>query len=101
MRERNQRNKEANLSDIKSHLSLTTHNMDESGSYIFAKKKTNRGGKKTLNDFEIVRGLGKGAFGRVFMIKERENEEPIPYENSIMSIRVEEEVDENEQVENM
>jgi len=47
----NQRNKEANLSDIKSHLSLTTHNMDEAGSYMFSKKKGIKNGKKTINDF--------------------------------------------------
>ena len=58
---------EANLTELKSQLSLTSHNLDDSIERNFH-KKTSRPGK-TLDDFEVVRGLGKGAFGRVFLIK--------------------------------
>ena len=34
-------------------------------------KKNPRGMKKTIKDFEFVRGLGKGAFGKVYLIREK------------------------------
>jgi hypothetical protein len=34
-------------------------------------KKNTRGVKKTIKDFEFVRGLGKGAFGKVYLIREK------------------------------
>lgn len=34
-------------------------------------KKNGRGVKKTIKDFEFVRGLGKGAFGKVYLIREK------------------------------
>jgi len=33
--------------------------------------RMNKNCKKTLNDFEVLRGLGKGGFGKVYLIKER------------------------------
>ena len=49
-------------------LSLTTHNQDQEAELI-AVQKSSKFIKKSLNDFEVVRGLGKGAFGRVYLIK--------------------------------
>ena len=51
------------------------------------RKKIIKSVKKTINDFEVVRGLGKGAFGLVFLIKERENEDPLTFEQDIMSLQ--------------
>jgi len=48
--------------------------------------KINKTPKKTISDFEVVRGLGKGAFGRVYMIKEREAWEPLHEKLDILSI---------------
>ena len=44
--------------------------------------------KKTINDFEVVRGLGKGAFGKVYLIKERDYSTPLKENQDIMSLNV-------------
>lgn len=44
--------------------------------------------KKTINDFEVVRGLGKGAFGKVYLIKERDYSTPLRDTQDIMSLNV-------------
>ena len=31
--------------------------------------KISKSTKKTISDFEVVRGLGKGAFGKVYLIR--------------------------------
>jgi hypothetical protein len=48
--------------------------------------KVNKTPKKTINDFEVVRGLGKGAFGRVYLIRERETEDVLHERLDILSI---------------
>lgn len=54
--------------ELREHLSLATQNQDEETESTPI-KKPHKAGKKTIKDFEVVRGLGKGAFGRVYMIK--------------------------------
>lgn len=44
--------------------------------------------RKTINDFEVVRGLGKGAFGKVYLIKERDCSAPLREDQHIMSLRL-------------
>ena len=61
---------EENILNLKAHLSLSSHNFEDSPKF-FEKQRTSKIYKKSLDDFEVVRGLGKGAFGKVFMIKER------------------------------
>jgi hypothetical protein len=51
-------------------VSITTQNGNDSYLRESVKKNT-RGVKKTIKDFEFVRGLGKGAFGKVYLIREK------------------------------
>ncbi len=49
--------------------------------------KISKSTRKTISDFEVVRGLGKGAFGKVYLIREREESEPPNHEKDILSLR--------------
>lgn len=49
--------------------------------------KVSKSTKKTISDFEVVRGLGKGAFGKVYLIREREESELPDHEKDILSLR--------------
>lgn len=51
-------------------VSITTQNENDSFMRESVKKNP-RGMKKTIKDFEFVRGLGKGAFGKVYLIREK------------------------------
>jgi hypothetical protein len=50
--------------------------------------KVNKTPRKTINDFEVVRGLGKGAFGKVYLIRERDIMLPISENKDIMSLNI-------------
>lgn len=81
-------NKSANLSENKRRLSLATQNQEEEAD-LLSIKKTSKTTKKTIKDFQVVRGLGKGAFGRVYMIKERQDQQPLSLDQDILSLKEE------------
>lgn len=48
--------------------------------------KVGKSTKKTINDFQVIRGLGKGAFGKVYLIKERDQSVLLNHNNDILSL---------------
>lgn len=62
-------------------MSLTSHDV-ESEYNKTPKNVQSKYSKKTIDDFEVVRGLGKGGFGRVYMIREKESF----YEDTVQEI---------------
>ena len=75
---------EQHLFRYRSQLSLSSQ-FEESPT-DFVGKRNSRVSKTSLDDFELVRGLGKGAFGKVFMIKEREVPISVQSNKNILSI---------------
>lgn len=60
---KNMRERKTNLTDIKSMLSLNGTQDEQS--------KLPNNSKRSINDFEVVRGLGRGAFGKVYLVRVR------------------------------
>ena len=55
-------------------LTLTSHRDDEE--VVEEQPETvHRQHRKTIYDFKVIRGLGKGSFGNVYLIKERDMDE--------------------------
>lgn len=77
-------NQEAHLGRL-SEVSLTSHD-SEVLVQSTKKLKVNKTPKKNIGDFEVIRGLGKGAFGKVYLIKEREPSDPMHDRLDILSI---------------
>lgn len=64
------------INEIKEFLTLTSQNTESfyDADHLHAKDIAveNENQPKSIGDFTVVRGLGKGAFGQVFLVKDKE-----------------------------
>lgn len=69
------------INEIKEFLTLTSQNtesfFDVSYSNIKETAQDQKSLQKSIQDFEVVRGLGKGAFGQVFLVKDKDKRNQI------------------------
>lgn len=80
------------INEIKEFLTLTSQNtlsfFDISQSNLKECSQEQSSNQKSIQDFEVVRGLGKGAFGQVFLVKEKSKSSKLFYLDKCYAMKI-------------